>query len=202
MSKSYKYDDRVAQLYQAGMSIPAVAKTVKIGNKSVMDALKRKGVEIRRRGPIPRLSDPKVLELALSGLTVKQIATEMKCSRQTVYKHLKATGAQSVIVGKYTDDQIVSLHQDGLTDADIATELGVCIKTVLVTRKRLGLNSYPGVAPILSVVEVDRLLSLARQGWTQINLAKEFGIAQKTVSNYLIKYGVRRYKQHTRKAKQ
>ncbi len=143
-----------------------------------------------------------VRRLALSGLTVKQIATEMKCSRQTVYNHLKATDTQPVSVGGYTDDQIVALHRDGLTDSDIANELGVCVKTVLVARKRLGLNSPVGCAPILSAAEVNRVLSLARQGWTQINLAKEFGIAQKTVSNYLIKYGVRRHKQHTRKAKQ
>lgn len=136
--------------------------------------------------------------LALSGLTVKQIAAEMKCSRQGVEKYLKATGTQPHRVVKYTDDQIATLHQDGLTDIDIARELGICTETVLKVRHRLGLKAH-GSIPVLGPSEVECLLSRAREGVSQVDLAKEFGIAQPTISTYLIKHGQRRQTKRTTK---
>ncbi len=180
------------------MSIPAVAKTVKIGNKSVMDALKRKGVETRKPGTQTLLSGAKICALALSGLTVKQIAAEMKCSRQSVETYLKATGTQPHRVVKYTDEQIVNLHQNGLTDADIARELGICVNTVLNVRHRLGIKAHDRV-PVLTSQDVKRLLHLARQGWRQTDLADEFGVHQSCISKLLIKHGMRRQTKRTTK---
>jgi predicted transcriptional regulator len=136
--------------------------------------------------------------LALSGLTVKQIAAEMKCSRQGVEKYLKATGTQPHRVVKYTDEQIVTLHQEGLTDPDIARELGICVNTVLKVRHRLGIKTHYRT-PILSSVDVKRLLSLAKQGWRQVDLAEEFGVHQSCISKLLIKYGLRRQTKRTTK---
>ena len=139
--------------------------------------------------------------LALAGLTVKQIAVEIGITRQGVENCLKATGTQPHRVVKYTDDQIIAFHQDGLTDIDIARELGICTETVLKVRHRLGLKAH-GSIPVLGPSEVERLLTRAREGARQVDLAKEFNIAQRTVSTYLIKHGIRRDRQHIRKAKQ
>jgi len=200
MSKTNKYDDRVARLYQSGMTIPAVAKTVKISKTSVMDALKRKGVETRRRGPPTLLGDAEARHLALSGLTVNEIAKQLKCSRQTVYNHLKATGTHPGSRPKPTDAEITDLYKNGSTDADIAQLTGLHPGSVFLIRKRLGIKGH--TRAILTPSDVERMLSLAIEGWRQVDIAKELGIAQNTVSHYLIKHGVRRYPQRTRKAKQ
>ena len=148
MSKTYKYDERVALLYQSGMTIPAVAKTVKISNKSVMDALKRKGVETRNQGTQTQtlLSGAKIRALARSGLTVKQIAAEMKCSRQTVYNHLNDNRSLPSAITKPTDERIVELYQSGLIIRDVAIALKVGNQTVMNVLNRAGIprrQPYP-----------------------------------------------------------
>ena len=137
--------------------------------------------------------------LALSGLTVKQIAAEMMCSRQGVEKYLKATGTQPHRVVKYTDEQIKVLAEDGLTDTDIACQLGICSNTVLNVRHRLGIERRCGAPLILSSIEVARLLDLAQQGWRQVDIAKKFGVSQNTVSRILINNGLRSHTKRTAK---
>jgi DNA-binding NarL/FixJ family response regulator len=130
--------------------------------------------------------------LALSGLTVRQIAAEMGIARQGVEYHLKATNTPPHRAVKYTDEQIAALHQEGLTDADIAAELGISTNTVMLARQRLGLKARLGCVPILAHAEVERVLTLARQGWRQVDIAAECGVSQVTVSKTCIKHGIRR----------
>lgn len=146
MSKTNKYDDRVALLYQSGMTIPAVAKTVKISNKSVIDALKRKGVETRRPGTQTLLSGPEIRALALSGLTVRQIADVMKCSRQTVYNHFNDNQSIPSVLPKPIDERIVELYQSGLIIRDVASVLKIGNQTVMNVLNRAGIprrQPYP-----------------------------------------------------------
>ena len=136
--------------------------------------------------------------LALSGLTVKQIAVEMGITRQGVEYNLKATGTEPFRVVKYSDHQIASLHQEGLTDTEIAAELGISTDTVSNVRHRLGIKAHDRIL-VLGPSEVECLLNRAREGTRQVVLAKEFGIAQNTVSTYLIKHGLRRHTKRTAK---
>ncbi len=139
MSRPNKYDERVALLYQSGMTIPSVAKTVKISNTSVMDALKRKGVETRKQGTQTLLSGAKIRALALSGLTVMQIADVMKCSRQTVYNHLNDNRSLSNALSKPIDERIVELYQSGLIIRDVARVLKIGNQTVMNVLNRAGI---------------------------------------------------------------
>ena len=138
--------------------------------------------------------------LALAGLTVNEIAEQMYCSRQTVYSHLKATGTLYNSRPKPTDVEIISMYEGGMNDEEIMNLTGLSHWYLLRVRRRSGVKDrVGGTPPVLTPVEVERLLLLARQGLTQINLAKEFGISQNTISKYLIKYGLRRQTKRTTK---
>lgn len=132
-------DERIARLYQLGMSITAIAKVVKISNKSVRDALKRKGVETRKPGTQTLLSGDEIRALALSGLTVRQIAEVMKCSRQTVYNHFNDNQPPPSVPLKPTAERIVELYQSGLIIRDVASLLKIGNQTVMDVLNRAGI---------------------------------------------------------------
>lgn len=137
--------------------------------------------------------------LALSGLLNTEIAVQMGISRQGVHNLLKATGTPSNRHPKPDAEQIVTLYQQGLTDGDIAQETGWCKATVQYTRYRAGTRGRIGGQPVLVPCEVERLCRLAREGWTQIELATEFGVNQTLISKTLIKHGLRRQTKRTTK---
>lgn len=85
---SGKYDDRVAELYQSGMTVRDVAATLKIATATVMRALKRKRVTTRRPGAASILNEEEtasILEQSRNGVSASDLAEQFNCSRKKIY---------------------------------------------------------------------------------------------------------------------
>lgn len=134
--------------------------------------------------------------LALDGLTLNEIAAEMGVTRQAVQQLLKATDTTARrspgnCRPSPTPEEVVALYQEGLTDEDVARMFGISQYTVRDRRRKAGVKGCGGVPPRFTPTDVDRIVALHHEGWSQMKIAAEYGADQTTVSRTLRKRGIR-----------
>lgn len=142
-----------------------------------------------------------VLRLHAEGLTSSTISRQVGRCRERVRQILKEKGLTPNYRTKPAENVVVALYEEGLTDADIACELGVSKSSVTQVRKGAGVQGRVGPPLQLVPSEIERLLARARQGWRQVDIAAEFGVAQKVVSKIMRRHGIERQVSHKRRVK-
>jgi len=86
---------RVARLYESGMSAASVGRTLGLGGSKVIYRLHRLGIEVRPAGHYGRVSKDELKrtgELYASGLTGTEVAQRLGLGLPTVYARLRRMG--------------------------------------------------------------------------------------------------------------
>jgi DNA-binding CsgD family transcriptional regulator len=83
----------VRQYIERGRSAADIARQLRCGKTTVRDALRRHGLEKRRRGRIRRddVSDDQVADLRARGWTLQAIGEELGVSTSTVWRRLSGS---------------------------------------------------------------------------------------------------------------
>lgn len=142
-----------------------------------------------------------VLRLHAEGLMNSAIVLRVGRSPSRVHQILMDVKVPANRKVKPADDVVVALYEEGYTDGDIARQFEVSIDTVRFIRKRAGVQGQRGGTPKLGPADVERLLSLARQGWRQDDIAAELGVGQATVSQIMRRNGIERQPGRPRQVK-
>lgn len=126
---------RVADLYLGGMAVRTIARTVRVKQKAVTEALSELGVPIRPTGHAAKIFTPDQERVIAAeyqaGADLADLGRRYSASAPTIAKAVRAAGGQvrrGGVSSFWTEERIseaIQKHQQGMTATDIATSMGV-----------------------------------------------------------------------------
>jgi DNA-binding CsgD family transcriptional regulator len=179
--------------YRDGSSLPKVAKVSGCGIQTVKRVLETSGVPVAAIGSVQKFDSIQITDLRREGLSAKEIADRLGCTRRTVFLALSNAGLTDSTIRKPLDrDAVKQLHLEGLSNESIAEALGcnpASVYRVLVAMRKEGLIDSERLQARASV-DGARVHKLADSGMNNKQIAAELNVSEASVSRHRRKRAV------------
>lgn len=168
----------------------------------------------RRRGRAPVAEDQvaQIKAMYADGYRIDDICEQTGVGRATIYRYVKPKRRSPERVAKQQQrlpdekiDRLQYLYDKGAPIREICEDLDISVRTVYRyvrspdrqfpnksdggPRNERKVKRRPG-RPSLNPTDVDRIVEMWNEGYRQIEIAKEIGIARQTVKKYLLERDV------------
>lgn len=207
-------DAEFIALYQSGLTLRQVAAKCGVSARPVRDALRRGDIPLRPAGrsrawegnPEQRAE---LVRMYTSGMSVKDIRDQLGCRSEVVVKALRDEGVKARPVGSDIKvfrseaevDEVVREYLAGSTSMELAKKHGTTQTTIINYLRERGVERRRGRSPFNNPKWDQQAADLYRQGgWTQDQLAEQFGVTQVTISRHLRMMGLTPKRQPSRRS--
>lgn len=155
----------VVHSYQSGDSATKLASKYGVDRGTLLNTLRRHGIEVRHRG-LPVELEPEVIKKYLSGTTILQLSKEYDVDEQTLSRVITRNGFQvrsskfSRVLSDEQEQEAIQKYQAGMSSPRIGSEYGVNYLTIINLLNRHGVpvrtvKQAKSLKPWLSEAEVN-----------------------------------------------
>lgn len=177
------------ELYNEGMGINAVCKTLEVSRVALLDGFKERGISLRSGvSKLTKEQEDLIIRLKKEGKTIAAIEQETGISHKGIYSTLKRRSDSGFeFIDQDKRDKVLDLHKSGMNLTDISKKMGIEYTSVAgIVRREVPRKPSP-----TELVDVDGVIRMyVEENENTSYIAKKYGVRYNKIEQILRENGI------------